>query len=70
MYGNNKGRVGQQPPFLIVFTDKYSELDPFWNVRHLGAYLLETLVWLECSVDVFIIGQERSIISLLHLKQN
>ena len=36
VYGNNEGGVGQQSPFLIVFKDKYSELDPFWNVRHLG----------------------------------
>lgn len=39
VYGNREGGGGPQPLFLIVFNNKYTELDPFWNVRQLGKAL-------------------------------
>ena len=38
VYGSREGGGGQQPLFLIVFNNKYTELDPFWNVRQLGKH--------------------------------
>ncbi|XP_033763664.1 glycosyltransferase 8 domain-containing protein 2-like isoform X2 [Pecten maximus] len=36
VYGNERGGGASQPPMMIVFYDKYTEIDPNWHVRYLG----------------------------------
>ncbi|KAL4221725.1 hypothetical protein ACF0H5_019980 [Mactra antiquata] len=36
VYGNERGGGGSQPPMMLVFHDKYTQLDPRWHVRYLG----------------------------------
>ncbi|XP_046375843.2 glycosyltransferase 8 domain-containing protein 1-like isoform X1 [Haliotis rufescens] len=36
VYGNEKGGGGSQPPMMLVFHKLYSNINPMWNVRHLG----------------------------------
>ena len=38
------------PPMLIVFHDKYTTLDPLWNVRHLGR---SSFSWHKNNLTVF-----------------
>ncbi|XP_072047648.1 glycosyltransferase 8 domain-containing protein 1-like [Amphiura filiformis] len=36
IFGTQKGGGSSGPPMMIVFYEKYSQLPPEWNVRHLG----------------------------------
>lgn len=36
VYGSERGGGASQPPMMIVFYDKYTEIDPNWHVRYLG----------------------------------
>lgn len=43
VYGSGKGGGGSQPPMMITFYNRRSELDPLWHIRSLGSrwgYLL------------------------------
>lgn len=36
IYGNERAGGGSQPPMMIVFYKKYTNIDPGWHVRYLG----------------------------------
>ncbi|KAK3109025.1 hypothetical protein FSP39_021414 [Pinctada imbricata] len=36
VYGNERGGGGSQPPMMIVFYNKYTQIDPNWHIRYLG----------------------------------
>lgn len=36
IYGNERAGGGSQPPLMIVFYKKYTNIDPSWHVRYLG----------------------------------
>jgi len=36
VYGTGKGGGGSQPPMMIVFYRKYTDIDPSWHIRFLG----------------------------------
>lgn len=36
VYGNEKGGGGSQPPMMLVFHGKYTQMDPGWHIRYLG----------------------------------
>jgi hypothetical protein len=36
IYGNERAEGGSQPPLMIVFYKKYTNIDPGWHIRYLG----------------------------------
>ena len=39
VYGNEKAIGGSQPPMMLVFHGKYTDMDPIWHIRNLGKSL-------------------------------
>ena len=38
IYGSEKGGGASQPLMMIILYDKYTALNPLWNVRNLGKW--------------------------------